>query len=96
MIEDNGAGISEANIGKLFKDYSRLEEHRNERQGNRARLVNLQNIIEQMGSGIEVESQVGKGTQFKITINAKAVDKNRQIAPASDREEDKLRLLEQL
>jgi len=27
IIEDNGIGISEPNIDKLFKDFSRLEEH---------------------------------------------------------------------
>ena len=27
IIEDNGVGISDENIDKLFKDYGRLKEH---------------------------------------------------------------------
>ena len=27
VIEDNGVGIEEHNINKLFKDYSKLDEH---------------------------------------------------------------------
>lgn len=27
VIEDNGVGIKKENLGKIFQDYSRLEEH---------------------------------------------------------------------
>lgn len=33
------------------------------------------NIIEQMGGNVEVESVLGKGTKFLITLNVKAQDK---------------------
>ena len=29
IIEDNGVGISEENIEKLFKDFNKLDEHKN-------------------------------------------------------------------
>lgn len=80
VIEDNGAGISEANLGKLFKDYSRLEEHEGmNAKGTGLGLSICKNLIEQMGGGVEVESKVGKGAKFKITINAKALDKSKKF-----------------
>ena len=27
VIEDNGVGIKKENLGKIFKDYTRLDEH---------------------------------------------------------------------
>ena len=95
VIEDNGAGISEASIGKLFKDYSRLEEHENmNAKGTGLGLSICKNIIEQMGGGVEVESQLGKGTKFKITINVKALEKKPKSILDSDME--RLQMLEEL
>ena len=60
IIEDNGAGISKENIGKLFKDYSRLEEHEGmNAKGTGLGLSICKNIIEQMGGDVQVESELG-------------------------------------
>jgi signal transduction histidine kinase len=57
VIEDNGVGISENNKGKLFTDYSRLEEHEDmNAKGTGLGLSICKNIIEQMGGNVEVES----------------------------------------
>lgn len=75
-VEDNGAGISKQNLGKLFKDYSRLEEHEGmNAKGTGLGLSICKNIIEQMGGDVEVTSELGKGTMFKINLNIKATDK---------------------
>jgi signal transduction histidine kinase len=74
IIEDNGVGISSANIKKLFTNYSRLDEHRKlNATGTGLGLSICKNIIEQMGGSVHVESEVNKGTKFEITISFKAI-----------------------
>ena len=75
VIEDNGVGISRENQGKLFKDYSRLGEHQNQNaKGTGLGLSICKKIIEQIGGSVGIESTVGQGTKFLITLNLKAFD----------------------
>ena len=60
VIEDNGVGIKKENLGKIFKDYSRLDEH----QGMNAKGTGLgmsicKRIIEQMGGKCAIDSTEG-------------------------------------
>ena len=60
MIEDNGVGIESHNIAKLFKDYSKLDEHKGvNAKGTGLGLSICKQLIEQMGGKVEVESVVG-------------------------------------
>ena len=73
VVEDDGAGISAENQRKLFKDYSRLEEHEsNNAKGTGLGLSICKSIIEKIGGNVTVESSVGNGTKFLITLNLKA------------------------
>ncbi len=69
-IADNGVGISKENIEKLF----RIEKHLttpgtdNER-GSGLGLILSKEFIERNGGTISVESQLGKGSVFTITLN---------------------------
>lgn len=72
-IEDNGVGISQPNINKLFSNYARLEEHQSmNAKGTGLGLSICKNIIEQMGGRVYVESEVGVGTKFQIIVQLKA------------------------
>lgn len=78
-IEDDGIGISKENLKKLFTDFTRLKEHEHlNAKGTGLGLSICKNIIEQMGGNITVESEVGVGTKFHITMGLKAVDKQVQ------------------
>jgi len=75
IIEDNGVGISQENLGKLFKDYSRLDEHQSVNQkGTGLGLSICKNLIEKMGGSVHVESELGVGSKFIITMQVKARD----------------------
>lgn len=75
-IEDNGVGIAEQNLNKLFTDYSCLKEHSKlNAKGTGLGLSICKNIIEQMGGSVEVESTLGVGTKFHITNQMKVIDK---------------------
>ncbi len=62
-IRDTGCGIPEENLDKIFQPYFTTKE-KNSGLG----LFLIKNHIENIGGKIEVESQIGKGTVFKVYI----------------------------
>ena len=69
IIEDNGVGIEPHNIKKLFKDYSKLDDHKNvNAKGTGLGLSICKQLIEQMGGTVKVTSKINEGTKFIITI----------------------------
>ena len=80
VIEDNGAGISKENVNKLFKDYSRLQEHANmNAKGTGLGMSICKKIINQMGGHVYAESEIGKGTKINVELGIKAIDKEFQV-----------------
>jgi signal transduction histidine kinase len=64
IISDNGTGMDEETLSKLFEPY-----FTGKAKGNGLGLTNTQNIILNHKGIIEVESEPGKGTSFIITLN---------------------------
>ncbi len=62
-ISDNGCGISEENISKLFEPYFTQK-----RNGVGLGLAFTLNILQAHKAGIEVTSSIGNGTTFTITF----------------------------
>ncbi|MEO8085903.1 MAG: PAS domain S-box protein [Bacteroidota bacterium] len=62
-IEDNGHGIAQENVGKLFEPYFTIKEG-----GMGLGLATAHNIIQSHGGTIEVESELRKGTKFAIGL----------------------------
>ncbi len=74
-IKDNGVGIPEENIDKIFKidsKYSSLGT--NGEKGTGLGLVLCKEFIEKHKGNIWVESKVGKGSEFIFTIPTKAME----------------------
>ncbi|MEP6711049.1 MAG: ATP-binding protein [Ferruginibacter sp.] len=63
IFEDNGSGMNEETIAKLFEPFFTCKE-----KGNGLGLTNTQNIILNHKGKIEVESQPGKGTSFTVIL----------------------------
>jgi two-component system sensor histidine kinase/response regulator len=62
-VQDNGLGLSPNQQSKLFNMFKRLHTHV---EGSGIGLYIIKRIIENGGGKIEVESEVGKGTTFKV------------------------------
>ncbi|MES2732376.1 MAG: ATP-binding protein [Bacteroidota bacterium] len=62
-IEDNGLGINEKNLPKLFTMFKRLHTHV---EGAGIGLYIIKRTIENKGGRIEVESKLDEGTRFKV------------------------------
>ena len=62
-VTDNGLGLNPAQISKLFIMFKRLHNHV---EGTGVGLYMIKRIIENNGGNIEVKSQPGVGTSFRV------------------------------
>ncbi len=71
-IIDSGVGISKENLGKLFMNFSRLDEHQKMNHGGTGLGLSIcKSLIELMGGSVSVESEVGHGTTFIVSLKTK-------------------------
>lgn len=70
-VEDNGIGIPSDLKYKIFEKYNRVADRE---EGNGVGLYLVKEIIETSGGRIEVESEEGKGSIFKVYLKLKNQD----------------------
>lgn len=72
VFEDNGIGMSPGFLEHIFEPFSRADESsHNKVQGTGLGLAITLNIIRMMGGDVKVESELGKGSKFIVTIYLK-------------------------
>ena len=75
IVEDNGIGMSEEYLTHIFEPFSRAEDLRTSKiQGTGLGMAIAQNIVHMMNGNIIVESQLGKGSKFTVTIYLRLQD----------------------
>ncbi|MDT8718480.1 HAMP domain-containing histidine kinase [Clostridium sp. 19966] len=68
-VKDNGTGISEENINKIFDRFFMSETHRARTQGGYGLGLSIvKSIVDAHNGKIEVNSELGKGTTFSVYI----------------------------
>ncbi|MEJ2012487.1 MAG: HAMP domain-containing sensor histidine kinase, partial [Anaerolineales bacterium] len=68
MIEDNGRGIPRESLPHLFDRFYRVPEQEARTAGTGLGLAIANRIVQAHGGTIEVDSTVGKGTKFIVTL----------------------------
>ncbi|WP_306349841.1 sensor histidine kinase [Flavobacterium sp. '19STA2R22 D10 B1'] len=69
MVKDNGMGIRNEDLGRIFNIFEVMTpEDRFGHRGNGIGLSTVKGLIEGLGGKIDVESEIGQGSQFKFTI----------------------------
>ena len=69
VVEDTGIGISSDDLAKLFKPFGQLSRASNELiEGTGLGLVLTKYLVKLHGGKINVESELGKGSRFIVTI----------------------------
>lgn len=68
-IEDDGPGIAEEHLPRLFERFYRVDKSRNRHQGGSGLgLAIAKHILEAHGQSISVRSEVGVGSTFSFTL----------------------------
>ena len=76
VFEDDGIGMSEEFVKEIFQPFSRAAEVRiNRIQGTGLGMPISRNIVRMMGGDIKVESKLGVGSRFTVTMYLKLRDK---------------------
>jgi signal transduction histidine kinase len=75
QVKDNGRGISEADMPKLFRMFRRLGEQNTSGEG--VGLAYVRSIVRKQGGRIWCESKQGEGSTFSFTIPAVQTAENR-------------------
>ena len=74
-VADTGIGMKDEDIEKLFQPYQRIEEERNRAiEGTGLGMSITRQLLELMGTGLEVKSEYGKGSEFTFSVEQKIID----------------------
>lgn len=74
-VKDTGIGIREKDVGKLFRDFVRLDEKRNRNiEGTGLGLNLTKQLVDMMGGFISVDSVYGEGSTFKVHLMQQVSD----------------------
>lgn len=68
-ISDDGIGIDENNLPRIFERFYRVDKHRSREQGGTGLGLSIvKHIIDAHSQTLNVRSQLGKGTSFAFTL----------------------------
>ena len=73
-VKDTGIGIKPEDISKLFSKFDRIEEKRNRHvEGTGLGMAITQNLLNMMGTSLQVESTYGLGSKFYFRLEQDVV-----------------------
>ncbi|MBQ1855783.1 MAG: response regulator, partial [Anaerovibrio sp.] len=74
-VKDTGIGIKPEDLKKLFEKFERIEEKRNRKvEGTGLGMAITLNLLNMMGSTIQVESDYGHGTKFYFYLEQRVIN----------------------
>lgn len=72
-VEDDGPGIASAHQGRIFERFYRIDPARSRNDGGLGLgLAIARSTVEANGGRIEVESQIGRGTTFRVLLPSRS------------------------
>ena len=81
IVSDTGIGMTEEQLGKIFKEFSQAEGHTSKHYGGTGLgLAITKGFAQMMGGDVYVESVYGKGTTFTFFIPAIKYHSNQKNA----------------
>ncbi len=81
MIEDTGIGIGEEFKKHIFEEFTQEDKGaRTDYNGVGLGMSIVKKMVEQMGGTIDVESQIGKGSVFCVTLSLQVDTKQESVA----------------
>ncbi|GAA0750671.1 ATP-binding protein [Ideonella azotifigens] len=78
-VSDTGLGMDEQQQAGLFQSFNRLGRELGGKPGAGIGLVVTRSLLDMMGGRIEVDSEAGVGTRFRVTLPAAAPTDDQQL-----------------
>ena len=79
-VKDNGIGMSEDFVQKLFSPFERERSSTVSRtQGTGLGMAITKNIVDMMGGNIEIQTEQGKGTEFIVRLPLRTQSKQHRV-----------------
>jgi hypothetical protein len=72
VVRDSGRGLTSEQMQHLFEPFNRLGAKREEIEGTGLGLTIARQLVRRMGGEVEVESQAGLGSEFRVWLPAAA------------------------
>ena len=85
IIEDSGMGMSEEFVEHIFEPFSRAEGSVKGIQGTGLGMAITKSIVDAMGGNISVYSELGRGSQFKLSFSFQMSEKPEQAIKAESK-----------
>ena len=83
-VSDTGCGISQENIGRLFKMFRQIDSKRNRNvEGTGLGLAISKKLLGLMGGTISVESEPGKGSTFTFEVPQEITKEERSVVQSA-------------
>jgi two-component system phosphate regulon sensor histidine kinase PhoR len=68
-VEDTGIGISDADVNRVFERFYRVDKARGRDQGSTGLGLSIvKHLLQAMRGQVRVNSKIGKGTTFRVTL----------------------------
>ncbi|XXX76798.1 ATP-binding protein [Sorangium sp. So ce134] len=68
QIEDTGPGIAHEDLARIFEPFEQVGDQKARAAGTGLGLAITRKIVEQMGGHIDVQSRIGQGSLFTVTL----------------------------
>ena len=86
-VKDNGIGMSEEFVQKLFSPFERERSSTVSRtQGTGLGMAITKNIVDMMGGNIEIQTEQGKGTEFIVRLPLRVQSKHHRVEKIAELE----------
>ena len=78
-VKDNGIGMSEEFLATIFDPFTRVKSSTMSGiQGTGLGMAITKNIVDMMGGKIDIQSQLGKGTEITVSLDLRLHEKSRE------------------
>jgi hypothetical protein len=84
VVRDTGYGMSRAQLAQIFQPFNRLGLEAAPIDGTGIGLTIAQKLVEQMGGCIEVDSEVGVGSEFRVALRSAQIAQPHETAAPSN------------
>ncbi|WP_437834542.1 AAA family ATPase [Sorangium sp. So ce1153] len=68
QVKDTGPGIAPEHLSRIFDAFEQVGDQKRHAEGTGLGLAITKKLVERMGGRIEVQSQLGQGTVFTVTL----------------------------